>query len=82
MRWRINYLLMLLLVHLDGALTGSVLTVITPGPQSHLFGMRKVTIEMAARGHKVAVSLMCPDLVTVNDCCRPFTACIPCHGMP
>ncbi|CAL8464217.1 g3752 [Coccomyxa elongata] len=35
-------------------MTGTVLTIITPGPQSHLFGMRKVTIEMAGRGHKVA----------------------------
>ncbi|BDA49336.1 UDP-glucuronosyltransferase 2A1 [Coccomyxa sp. Obi] len=53
-RWRHGFLLLLLLGPLDGALAGTVLTIITPGPQSHLFGMRKVTIEMAARGHKVA----------------------------
>lgn len=79
MGWRHVFLLVLLLGALDGALSGNVLTIITPGPQSHLFGMRKVTMEMAARGHKVAVSLICPDLLTVHECSRPRTACAICH---
>ena len=38
------------------ALGYTVLTVITPGPQSHLFGMRKITEEMHSRGINVVVS--------------------------
>ena len=32
-----------------------VLTVITPGPQSHAFGMRRITEEMQSRGLSVMV---------------------------
>lgn len=68
MRWWHGFVWVLLLGALEGAMSGTVLTIITPGPQSHLFGMRKVTMEMAGKGHKVAVRFMCPDLVTVDEC--------------
>lgn len=32
---------------------GTVLTILMPGPMSHLFGMKKVSEAVAARGHKV-----------------------------
>lgn len=53
--WRGGLFLLVLLGTVVDGQAGTVLTIITPGPQSHLFGMKKITLEMAARGHKVAV---------------------------
>jgi glucuronosyltransferase len=45
-----------LLLTVGTAMCGTVLTIITPGPQSHLFGMKKMAAEVVSRGHKVTVS--------------------------
>ena len=58
--WRHGLLLALLLGWAVDGWAGTVLTIITPGPQSHMFGMKKITLEMAARGHKVAVRFAPP----------------------
>lgn len=46
---------LLLVCTVGSAMCGNILTIITPGPQSHLFGMKKQATELAARGHKLTV---------------------------
>ena len=35
-----------------------VLFIITPGPQSHMYGMKKVAVELASRNHNLLVGLL------------------------
>lgn len=48
----------LLLAALCTASAGNVLFIITPGPQSHMYGMRKIALEVASRQHNVLVGLI------------------------
>jgi len=48
-------LISLLLAALSLAAARNVLFIITPGPQSHMYGMRKIALEMASRQHHVLV---------------------------
>lgn len=54
----------------------SVLTVITPGPQSHLFGMKRITEEMQSRGLTVTVgTLLYLSLSHSHHACMRMTSC-------
>jgi len=48
-------LISLLLAALSLAAAHNVLFIITPGPQSHMYGMRKIALEVASRQHHVLV---------------------------
>ena len=43
-----------------------VLFIITPGPQSHMYGMQKIAVELASRNHSVLVGLL-PGLLTLHN---------------
>ena len=45
----------LILQALCAASAGNVLFIITSGPQSHMYGMRKIAVEAASRQHDVLV---------------------------
>ena len=47
----------LVLDALCAASAGNVLFIITSGPQSHMYGMRKIAVEAASRQHNVLVSV-------------------------
>lgn len=56
MDWRrLGLACLCLLAALPNGQCGRVLSVVLPGPQSHLFGMKKVSEAVAARGHAVQV---------------------------
>jgi hypothetical protein len=59
-----------------------VLTVITPGPQSHAFGMKRITEEMQSRGLDVTVCThpRCPPRRRKQPPC--MHACMHAHQQP
>ncbi len=52
---RLGVLVVWLLAVLPQGQCGTVLATVLPGPLSHLFGMKKVSEEIAARGHTLQV---------------------------
>ena len=48
----------LILAALCAASAGNVLFIITPGPPSHMYGMRKLALEVASRQHNVLVGFI------------------------
>ena len=59
LRTQIWFLVVLLvLVSVASVRCGTVLTIITPGPKSHLFGMKKITQALEGQGHSVAVGTL------------------------
>lgn len=48
----------LILATLCTASAKNVLFIITPGPSSHMYGMRKFAVEMASRQHNVLVGFI------------------------
>ena len=55
----------LILAALCTASAKNVLFIITPGPASHMYGMRKIALEVASRQHKVLVGFV------AFSCSRP-----------
>ena len=48
----------LILGALCAASAGNILFIITPGPPSHMYGMRKLALEVASRQHSLMVGFM------------------------
>ena len=52
----------------------TVLTVITPGPKSHLFGLKKMTQALQVKGHSVAVGNYKVAPLYISSACDCFPA--------
>jgi len=76
--WKVGLLCLCVAATLPHVRCATVLSLISPGPLSHLFNMKKVAEAVAARGHTLKVFPLSTTQVLISRagriCCRRWVA--------